>query len=189
MKYCPFCGVKLEDEMTFCPVCGRKYVTAEQHKTDDDAAEQSPAQEKPLSKPMGELLHFPQAPEESAEPDQGTVTAVEDPPQPCQEVKRPRKKWGIPAAVIAAVLIISGIIAAFLAPSKGGVPGAVLRGRGSVVRVVAEYADGVSFGSGFVTTGNGRETYIATNAHVVEGAPHTISVCLTAAKSPPRFRP
>lgn len=161
--------------MIFCPVCGRKYATVDQHKT-AEMIELASAQEKPLDKSMGEILHFPHAPEK-AEPDQGTVTAVEDPPQPCREIKRPRKKWGLPAAaVVAAVLAILGIIAAFLAPSKGGVPRAVLRGRGSVVRVVAEYADGVSFGSGFVTTSNGRETYIATNAHVVEGVPYTISV-------------
>ena len=29
MKYCPYCGTKLNDETMFCPECGQRYVTAE----------------------------------------------------------------------------------------------------------------------------------------------------------------
>lgn len=28
MKYCPFCGTKLDDDMVFCPACGKRFVIA-----------------------------------------------------------------------------------------------------------------------------------------------------------------
>ena len=49
----------------------------------------------------------------------------------------------------------------------------------SVVRVLAEYADGYATGSGFVIKSDKEETLIATNYHVVEGNPYSISVWLS----------
>lgn len=56
------------------------------------------------------------------------------------------------------------------------VPDPVLKAKASVVRVLAEYSDGVATGSGFVMKSDREETLIVTNYHVVEGNPHSISV-------------
>ena len=48
------------------------------------------------------------------------------------------------------------------------VPAPVMKATESVVRVLAEYADGYSTGSGFVIKSDKTETLIATNYHVVE---------------------
>ena len=58
------------------------------------------------------------------------------------------------------------------------VPQPVMTAAKSVVRVLAEYSDGYSTGSGFVIKSDRDETFIATNYHVVEGKPHSISVWL-----------
>lgn len=28
MKYCPYCGTGLQDEMVFCPLCGKRYISS-----------------------------------------------------------------------------------------------------------------------------------------------------------------
>ena len=59
------------------------------------------------------------------------------------------------------------------------VPSDVLDAATSVVRVLAEYSDGYSTGSGFVLYSSKDETLIATNCHVVEGSPYSISVWIS----------
>lgn len=59
------------------------------------------------------------------------------------------------------------------------VPEPVMKATESVVRVLAEYADGYATGSGFVIKSNKEETLIVTNYHVVEGKPYSISVWLS----------
>ena len=203
MKYCPFCGTKLEDMMAFCPVCGRKYVDSEQWEApaeteapsipEEELRDSAPEPEPPISAEepeptpdrMGELLHFPISPEADTQERGAAATAVEEgDPDSSKEPKMDKKskrKWVLP---VAALLVILAVVLLRLAPSKSGVPRAVLNGRSSVVRVVAEYSDGVAFGSGFVTSGNGRETYIATNAHVVEGAPYAVSIWFDGGEMP-----
>ena len=43
MKYCPFCGAGLQEDMNFCPKCGRRFQSAG-HGVEEAAAE-SPAAE------------------------------------------------------------------------------------------------------------------------------------------------
>lgn len=59
------------------------------------------------------------------------------------------------------------------------VPDPVMKATASVVRVLAEYADGYTTGSGFVIKSDKDETLIATNYHVIEGNPYSISVWLS----------
>lgn len=73
---------------------------------------------------------------------------------------------------ITLIAIIMSSTMAFAA----AVPGAVLKGTDSVVRVEAEFSDGISSGSGFVIADDGSATYIATNWHVVEGKPRSLYV-------------
>ena len=58
------------------------------------------------------------------------------------------------------------------------VPDPVINATESVVRILAEYPDGYATGSGFVIKSDNEETLIATNYHVVEGKPYSISVWL-----------
>lgn len=74
---------------------------------------------------------------------------------------------------VSLILVISLTISVFAA---GAVPKPVMQSTASVVRVLAEYSDGYSTGSGFVIKSNRQETLIATNYHVVEDNPYSISV-------------
>lgn len=56
------------------------------------------------------------------------------------------------------------------------VPEAVMEATNSVVRIVSEYADGYSTGSGFVIFSDKENTYVATNYHVVDDDPLSISI-------------
>ena len=67
--------------------------------------------------------------------------------------------------------------------AMAAVPSSVVNATESVVRIYAEYTDGISTGSGFVVKSDGRETLIATNYHVVEGKPHTITVWVSGTES------
>ncbi len=60
------------------------------------------------------------------------------------------------------------------------VPKAVMNSLNSVVRIFAEYSDGLSSGSGFVVFSNEHTTLIATNNHVIEGNPIKISVAINS---------
>ncbi len=73
------------------------------------------------------------------------------------------------------LLIVSMTISVYAVSS---VPESVMKATESVVRVLAEYADGYATGSGFVIKSDKEETLIATNYHVVEGKPYSISVWL-----------
>ena len=59
------------------------------------------------------------------------------------------------------------------------VPEHVIKATESTVRVLAEYTDSYSTGSGFVIKSDKEETLVATNYHVVEGKPYSISVWLS----------
>lgn len=56
------------------------------------------------------------------------------------------------------------------------VPAEVMAASQSVVRILSEYNKGSATGSGFVIKNEPGEVLIATNDHVVEGNPHSISV-------------
>lgn len=76
--------------------------------------------------------------------------------------------------------IILGILLALslsvTAVAVTAVPEAVLKEINSVVRIFAEYPDGYATGSGFVILSDQEQTLIATNYHVVEENPYSISV-------------
>lgn len=74
------------------------------------------------------------------------------------------------------LLLFSAIATPALA--AGAVPKSVMQATESVVRILAEYPDGSSSGSGFVIKSNDETTLIATNHHVVEDDPYRISVWL-----------
>lgn len=77
--------------------------------------------------------------------------------------------------ILCALLVVSMAISVYAVSS---VPEPVMMATESVVRVLAEYADGYTTGSGFVIKSGKDETLIATNYHVVEGKPYSISVWL-----------
>lgn len=62
------------------------------------------------------------------------------------------------------------------AGADGAVPTEVMNSVDSVVRVLAEFSDGYATGSGFVIKSDTNSTLIATNNHVVEGEPYSISI-------------
>lgn len=190
MKYCPFCGTKLQDMMVFCPVCGEKYREAEETKPaqEETAGVEEPAPIPPQEEAgpkSGEVLLFPRAAAEAFQGEEtGTATAVEEPEEAAagegrakEDGKKPhRLKWQAIAVAVAVIAILLFALTRFAAPSSGGVPKAVLQGRDSVVRIAAEYSDGFTFGSGFVVAKRGKDTFVATNAHVVEDLPYAISI-------------
>lgn len=60
--------------------------------------------------------------------------------------------------------------------AAGAVPTQVLESADSVVRILAEYTDGISTGSGFVVKSDQELTLVVTNYHVVADGPYSISV-------------
>ena len=80
-------------------------------------------------------------------------------------------------AILLCFLLVGSLTISVCAVSA--VPAPVMKATESVVRVLAEYADGYSTGSGFVIKSDKTETLIATNYHVVEGKPYSISVWLS----------
>lgn len=84
--------------------------------------------------------------------------------------KRKRTAWAVCLAVVLAV-------PAFAVPAAADtVPGAVLKAAASVVRIQADSADCISSGSSFVIQNDKDRTLVATNYHVVEDEPYSISV-------------
>lgn len=77
--------------------------------------------------------------------------------------------------LLCVLLIASMTISAYAVSS---VPKPVIESTESVVRIIAEYSDGYTTGSGFVIKSDTEETLIATNYHVVEETPYSISVWL-----------
>lgn len=73
-------------------------------------------------------------------------------------------------------VICNLVLLSFLSFADGSVPKPVIKDMESVVRVLAEYTDGYTTGSGFVIKSDEEETLIATNYHVVDEKPYSISV-------------
>lgn len=67
--------------------------------------------------------------------------------------------------------------------AANAVPKPVMQGIHSVVRILAEYADGYGTGSGFVVKSDEHSTLIATNYHVVRGNPYNISIWVDDAQT------
>lgn len=80
--------------------------------------------------------------------------------------------------ILVCILLTVSLVVSVNAVSA--VPKPVMEATESVVRVLAEYSDGYATGSGFVIKSDKEETLIATNYHVVEGNPYSISVWLSA---------
>lgn len=76
-------------------------------------------------------------------------------------------------AIITSLLFF---LLSFYTYADGAVPQEVLDAVGSVVRIVAEYDDGNATGSGFIIQSDSSTTLIATNHHVVDGIPKSISI-------------
>ena len=74
------------------------------------------------------------------------------------------------------LFLLSALTVSVCAASS--VPSAVIKAVDSVVRIEAEFDDGWASGSGFVIESSRDTTLIATNYHVVEGNPQSISVWL-----------
>lgn len=78
---------------------------------------------------------------------------------------------------LAALLLLP--LCLFSVFAKSAVPKRVLSAAQSVVRISVEDKDGYASGSGFVVFSDRDAAYIATNEHVVAGAPFSISVWLS----------
>lgn len=78
--------------------------------------------------------------------------------------------------LLVCLFLLSALTVSVSAASS--VPSAVIKAVDSVVRIEAEFADGWATGSGFVIESSRDITLIATNYHVVEGDPQSISVWL-----------
>lgn len=77
-------------------------------------------------------------------------------------------------SILCCTLVI--LLLATTALAAGSVPKPVMDATRSVVRVLADYPDGYSTGSGFVVKSDKESTLIVTNYHVVEGNPRNISI-------------
>ena len=183
MKYCPYCGAGLQDEMVFCPLCGKRYISAQNTAADIPAdihepfstgdktepADTVPAQEIDLPPSQDVEATYHVLGGESAEAAEQPVET--NPPK----AKVPR--WLL--VFIGAAILVGGLFLLFFnqKPSgDAGVPSPVLEARGSVVRIIAEYADSTASGSGFIIANSHTDTFIATNAHVVEDNPYSITI-------------
>jgi len=92
---------------------------------------------------------------------------------------KPRDKWEdysmkkLISTVLCLLILLSCILPAMAAT---GVPEEVMESTKSVVRILSKYYNGAATGSGFVIKNEPGEVLIATNDHVVEGNPTSISI-------------
>lgn len=77
------------------------------------------------------------------------------------------------STVLCLLILLSCILPAMAAT---GVPEEVMESTKSVVRILSKYYNGAATGSGFVIKNEPGEVLIATNDHVVEGNPTSISI-------------
>ena len=77
------------------------------------------------------------------------------------------------STVLCVFILLSCILPAMAAT---GVPEEVMESTKSVVRILSKYYNGAATGSGFVIKNEPGEVLIATNDHVVEGNPTSISI-------------
>ena len=88
-------------------------------------------------------------------------------------------KWGGTAMKrTISILLCCFLILSLALPvrASGGVPQEVMESTKSVVRILSKYYNGSATGSGFVIKNESGEVLIATNDHVVEGNPYSISI-------------
>lgn len=189
MKYCPYCGAGLQDEMIFCPLCGKRYASA-QNAADDVPADIS---EPSFTEAPAELADKAPTQEINLPSSQDIETAYNvlgggavDSSEQLTEKKPPKTKTSLwPPILIGAAILVGALFLLFFnqKPSEdAGVPSPVLEARGSVVRIIAEYTDSTASGSGFIIANNGRDTFVATNAHVVEDDPYSIAIWTDSGK-------
>ena len=74
------------------------------------------------------------------------------------------------------LLLVFALASATAVSAAGAVPAAVMGSAESVVRIIAKYNNGYASGSGFVILSSAERTLIATNNHVVEQNPLSVSV-------------
>lgn len=74
------------------------------------------------------------------------------------------------------VYLILGTLFTFLTFAASSVPQEVLDATTSVYRVLAEYEDGYSLGSGFIISKDEKGVYLATNNHVISEKPLNIYI-------------
>ena len=145
MKYCPYCGAGLNEEMDFCPKCGQRFVDAS-----------SGAEQKAENNGMPSSISVKQRDGKA-------------------KTKNSLPRYGA-IIIIAALLIVAVLFFWFF--GGFGIPRPVLASRGSVVRVISEYhfSDDIGIGSGFIIASDNYNSYVVTNAHVVEDHPKQITI-------------
>ena len=89
MKYCPFCGSQLDDDMVFCPDCGKRFVTAE-------------------------TISFIQNDSTPFGTEYTEQHSIINPPQEKKQSKpyRKNKKWLIPVCIVLVLVILGGVYCA-----------------------------------------------------------------------------
>ncbi len=156
MKYCPYCGAGLDAEMSFCPKCGQRFVDA-----NSGAVQKRTAHSDDIYKV-------------EINSDKVKVQSAGSKAVNGERTIRRSKSWfgwifGVGAVLLAVFLFfwLGGI----------GIPRPILNSRGAVVRIVVEFVNGeYALGSGFIISSDQNNSYIVTNAHVVDGNRKTIYV-------------
>lgn len=105
---CPHCNQEIDDDSQVCTACGKSLNETPVSSPADVKAEQEPA-------PGGQVTAGPAG--ESAEPGQGQPAAVTDntsegnPVDLEGKAQSSKKKWVLPAAIVAAIAIAAGVFA------------------------------------------------------------------------------
>ena len=157
MKYCPYCGAGLEAEMTFCPKCGQRFVDA-----NSGAAQKR-------SSHSDDVHEF-----ETNSDKANAQSSVSRSAGNVRSKRRPMPWLGWLFGVVALLLAVG----LFFWLGGVGVPRPILNSRGAVVRIVVEQhlSDEYILGSGFIISTNDNNSYVVTNAHVVDGTRRAIYV-------------
>ena len=204
MKYCAYCGAGLPDESIFCSQCGKRCIEVLNTSLEDDPPVDNHLRDiAPADVPPEDIVYEDSVSEEVVRDDAVSadivpgdaasadiapaevVSAVRVEQIPVQQQAGSSttdrsffsvKKNRVIAVFAVLALVIAAAVLLFAGGSSSGVPDSVMKGRDSIVRIYADYHDGYVSGSGFVIAKEGNNSYIATNAHVVEDNPHTITV-------------
>lgn len=165
MKYCPFCGSGLQDEMVFCPKCGKKFL---------DAVENSEVIDQ-----LDTESNLPECPEVFSE-ESASTQAVDDtskaesilPKKPARRSAKRKTKIGL---VLLSAIFVFAVIAFALFGKNGGKSGVSITDAADSVlylEVCDDEDNVIATASGFVIE---EGTTLVTNFHVIDGVHHIVA--------------